>query len=58
MPSILNSHFSDKLLPALSVTNGSSSLEGSKTLPKEADNGVLARMLVNTVDIPDMISYY
>ena len=56
MPSIRNSHFSDILPPSLPVTNGSLSLEGSKTLPNDADNGVLARMLVNTADIADMIS--
>jgi hypothetical protein len=54
MPSILNSHFSDTP-PSLPLTNGSLSPKGSTTLPNDADNGVLARMFVNTADIADMI---
>jgi hypothetical protein len=57
IPSILNSHFSDKGA-SLALTNGSLSPKGRTTLPKDADNGVLAKMFVNTADIADMISQY
>jgi hypothetical protein len=52
MPSILSSHFSDEL----PLTNGSLSLEGSSTFPKDADNGVLPKIFVKTADIADIVS--
>jgi len=55
MPSILSSHFSDVLLSSLPLTNGSSSLRGSTSLPNDADNGVLDNIFVKTDDIADMI---